>query len=127
MVIIGSQVKYAKKQSDLKGKKAKNIELKGATITSDKESGGKFWIRIKGKDNRQIACKSKDSRDKWIDLLKAAGGSGAETKPKEKNEKPKEEAKKPEKPKEEAKKPEKPKEEAKKPEKPKDEEEKKKS
>jgi len=110
MCIENTKIKYAKKESDLKSaKNFKTIELKGAEIAAEKESGGKYWIKIKGHSHREIACKNADTRTKWIALLKAAGGGGGESKPAETKkpaEKPKEETKKPaEKPKEDAKKP----------------------
>jgi len=77
MTIDGSKLKYAKKDSDLKGNKGvKSIELKGATISADTDKGGKFWIAIKlgGKNNRQVAAKTSAARDKWIELMKAAAG-----------------------------------------------------
>jgi len=77
MCIENTKVKYAKKEAELKSaKNVKSIELKGADISSmDKNSGGKYWIRIKGPSNREIACKTKDSRDKWIAALKQVAGN----------------------------------------------------
>jgi len=84
MTIDGTKIKYAKKPDDLKGSKGvKSIELKGATIVADKNADGKFWISIKGKNNREIATKSKDARDKWIEALTSASGGSTESKTKE--------------------------------------------
>jgi hypothetical protein len=98
MKLDGTKLKYAKTEGDLKSSTGcKSIELKAALIISEKDTQGRFWIRIKGKVNREIACKTKESRDKWIDLLKAASGDVKATeKPKEdpKKEKPKEDPKK---------------------------------
>jgi len=93
MVIEAGQLKYAKKENDLKNSKGvKIIDLKGAAITSEKDSTGRFWIRIKGgKENREIATSSKDSRDKWINALTAASGGPA---PSPDNKKKKDEPKK---------------------------------
>jgi len=99
MCIDGTKLKYAKKENDLNGTKGvKSIELKAAKILSEKELQGRFWIRIKGShENREIACKTKESRDKWLDILQAASGEAKAEKTKEDNkkiEKPKEEPKK---------------------------------
>jgi outer membrane biosynthesis protein TonB len=114
MCIDGTKLKYAKKESDLNGTKGvKSIELKAANIISEKdEEKGKWWIRIKGKENREIACKTSESRDKWLEILK--GIAEAKKDEPKKTEKTKEEPKKVDKPKEEPKKTDKPKEEPKK-------------
>jgi len=105
MLIEGTKLKYAKKESDLKGTKGvKSIELKAATISTGKDSAERYWIRIKGKEIREIACKSKDSRDKWIELLKGIAGGEGKKEDVKKAEKAKDEPKKTDKVKEEPKK-----------------------
>jgi len=132
MLIDGTKLKYAKKEGDLKTKLAKFIELKEADIVDEGLKQGKYWIRIKGKGkiNREIACKNKDSRDIWVKNLKAAAGTDKKPAEEPKKDKNKDDTKKTDKaavadPKKPA---EKPKEDTKKPaEKPKEKEDAKKS
>jgi len=88
MAIEGHRLHYAKKETDLKSSKGvKSIDLKDATITSEKESSGKYWIYIKkGKITRHIAAQSNEARTKWVNALTTAagGGGGAESSGKEK-------------------------------------------
>jgi len=100
---------YGKKQGQGKAKKA--ITLAGVTAKQGKDEKKLFWMTLEGGDKkkkfkRELACASKEDRDKWLAVIVGKEGNSEK-----KDEPKKEEPKKEEPKKEESKKKEEPKKE----------------